>query len=530
MGEREDVVTVTARGAVIAILGNASALVIGAVGVLLLARVLTPADYGQYTIALIPSTFFILFTDWGIDAALPRFLVQSRVIANQEQLRAFVWSGLIVKWVIGMGLAVVLVLFAAPIAGGILNRPDVYPLVQASALVVIGQPLYQTVFAIFAGFERMAYRSTVAVVHATIKAAVSLLLVLLGLGVVGAIGGHVMSALMAAALGVGLLWRVAGPSVRLRNVGSLWAPAVCMIRFGLPLFAGALVLNIGNQVRLILLPWFVSDVVMGNYQVATHFTLLIFSITTALGVTLYPTFSKFSFAREAQSTRSVYRTAVRYSAMLVTPVTLLLVAVAEPMIATLYATRYPTAPGFFVLLALPGLLSGFGHYAFGAWLNSQGDTRSVFIIHVLQAGVAVLLAPVGLVLAGMTGFLLSLLVSTGVATLYAVLHLSRRYQVERVFPHTLRVLAVSGLAAGATYGFLIVSGNLAPVMQLLGGTLLYVTLLLICAPLLGAIEPVDVRMLTTMFGNQRIIGPIIRLILRIETLLLNWLHRDHSGG
>lgn len=100
----------------------------------------------------------------------------------------------------------------------------------------------------------MAYRSTLAVVQATIKAVVALLLVLLGLGVAGAIGGHVMGALVAAALGVGLTWRVAGPPYSLRRLPSLWPPAARMIRFGLSLFAGGLVTSIVSQVRPILLP------------------------------------------------------------------------------------------------------------------------------------------------------------------------------------------------------------------------------------------------------------------------------------
>jgi O-antigen/teichoic acid export membrane protein len=525
MAERDDLAVATARGAVITMLGNATALIIGAVGVLLLARVLSPADYGRYTIAIIPSSFFVLLVDWGIDAALPRFLVQYRLQGNPEQLRALVWAGLIVKWLISMVLAVVLVSLATPIATQVLNRADAQLLIQASALVVIGQPLYQTAFAIFAGFERMVYRSTLAVVHATIKAVGALLLVMFGLGVAGAIGGHVLSALVAAALGVGFIWQVAGPPYALSRIRALWPTAVQMIRFGLPLFAGALVTNVGAQVRLILLPWFVSDVVIGNFQVAHYFTMLITSLTTALGVALYPAFSKYSFPENPGSTRQAYRTAVRFSALLVIPVTVLLITMAEPMITTLYATRYPDAPGFFVLLALPSLLSGFGLYTFPAWLNSQGDTRCVFVIHALQASVSVLLAPLGLVVGGIPGFLLSWLVSFGAGTLYALVHLHRRYRLEWVFPHTVRVLVVTGLAATVTYGLLALLVGMSSVLVLVGGTLLYAVLVLVLAPLVGAIEMRDVVALTAMFGEQRVVGPVVRLILGWEATLLTWMKR-----
>jgi O-antigen/teichoic acid export membrane protein len=141
MSDRDDLAVATARGAVITMLGNATALIIGAGGVLLLARVLSPADYGRYTIALIPSSFFVLFIDWGITAAVPRFLVRGRIGQDQEQLRALVWAGLIIKWGISMVLAMILVVLAEPIATQVLNRPDVRILIQASALVVVGLPL-----------------------------------------------------------------------------------------------------------------------------------------------------------------------------------------------------------------------------------------------------------------------------------------------------------------------------------------------------------------------------------------------------
>jgi O-antigen/teichoic acid export membrane protein len=298
-----------------------------------------------------------------------------------------------------------------------------------------------------------------------------------------------------------------------------------MIRFGLPLFAGGLVASIVNQVRLILLPWFVSDVVIGNFQVANYFTMLIFSFTAALGVTLYPTFSKFSYTRDPEGTRQVYRMAVRYSTLLVISVTFLLISVAVPMIETLYGSRYPDAPGFFVLLALPGLLSGLGLYAFPAWLNSQGDTRCVFVIHVLQAGISLLLAPLGLMVFNMSGFLVSLIVSNSVATLYAVMTLRRRYGVPRIFSHTVRVFTIAGLAALASYGLLWALSGFTPVIRLIAGTILYCVLILVLAPVTRAIESRDVQALTTMFGTQRGIGPVVRLILGWEATLLHWLKR-----
>jgi O-antigen/teichoic acid export membrane protein len=48
----DDVTAVAARGTVITLVGNIIAVVIGAAGVLVTAQVLTPSEYGQYSVAI----------------------------------------------------------------------------------------------------------------------------------------------------------------------------------------------------------------------------------------------------------------------------------------------------------------------------------------------------------------------------------------------------------------------------------------------------------------------------------------------
>jgi hypothetical protein len=109
--------------------------------------------------------------------------------------------------------------------------------------------------------------------------------------------------------------------------------------------------------------------------------------------------------------------------------------------------------------------------------------------------------------------------------LYAITHLQRRYQLERVFPHTLRVLLAAGLAAAVTTVVLWAAAGLASALQLVGGALLYLVVVLTVAPLVGAITGQDVDALTTMFGQQRVVGRVVWLILRWETIVLQQMQR-----
>jgi O-antigen/teichoic acid export membrane protein len=61
---------VSATGSFQLFLGIATSTTIMAIGTIILARLMTPEEYGLYSIALIPFYMIILFRDWGVNAAI----------------------------------------------------------------------------------------------------------------------------------------------------------------------------------------------------------------------------------------------------------------------------------------------------------------------------------------------------------------------------------------------------------------------------------------------------------------------------
>jgi len=59
-------------------IGQASSTIIMAAGAIILARLITPEEYGLYSIALIPSYMAILFRDWGINSAITKYTASLR--------------------------------------------------------------------------------------------------------------------------------------------------------------------------------------------------------------------------------------------------------------------------------------------------------------------------------------------------------------------------------------------------------------------------------------------------------------------
>ena len=133
--------------------------VISTLTVIWMARFLGPTAYGQYTIALLPTSIALLFQDLGMNASLMRFCSLYRHEGRNKELKTVVVTGLLFSIATSIIISAALYLFAAPIATSFLKRPEVTPLVQASALAVLGGGLLTTIQAILVGYERMGPRS-----------------------------------------------------------------------------------------------------------------------------------------------------------------------------------------------------------------------------------------------------------------------------------------------------------------------------------------------------------------------------------
>jgi O-antigen/teichoic acid export membrane protein len=515
-----DIATSTARGAIVTVLGSAVTAVIVAISSLVIARVLTPAEFGQYTVALIPASISSTVIGWGIDQALPLFLIRSRTQHRESEHQKLIYAGLVVKGLAGVGFALVLVLFAEPIAVRLLNRPEVTVLIQATALAVIANPVYGSLRTSFTGLERMTHRSIVSILQASIRTIISPIAVLLGIGVIGAILGHVSSIIISTAIGLGLLMLIVPVPRPTEILQSLRVQAPAMIRFGFPLFVGALINNLMVQFRVTLLPWFISDLVIGNYRVAGQFSALLGVLTGSLAVTLYPMFSKFRYVEAPHATRQAYLLAVRYSSLIVFPVAMLFMTVSDPMITTLYGNQYPLAAGYLAILVAPSLLMGLGLNVTVGFLTSQGDRRSVITLLALRSGFALGLAPVGLIVGGVPGFIFSLLVAHVIEVIYAISRLRLQYQIHFNYRHTVLLFVSTLMAAGGSWIVTYLVIGLPSVLTLVLGTAVFGILVLLIFPLIRVVTPEDLQFLQRLAGDMFGVGQVLRIIVGIEERLM----------
>ena len=74
-----------------------------------------------------------------------------------------------------------------------------------------------------------------------------------------------------------------------------------------------------------------NNALIGNYNLAQNFLVLITFVTSPINTMLFPAFSKFDGDTEQTTLENVYQSSVKYSTLLVMPVIAAMMALAGPV-------------------------------------------------------------------------------------------------------------------------------------------------------------------------------------------------------
>ena len=155
----------------------------------------------------------------------------------------------------------------------------------------------------------------------------------------------------------------------------------------------------------------------------------------------------------------------------------------------------------------------------GQFLPAVGETKLVMKMNLLALVISIPLAFILIPLFGIIGFLLGPIISATPSTFIGLYLSWKRYEVKADFISSGKIFIASLLASGAAYVF-ITFFHLAFWALFLVGTVLFVCVYLISAPLIGAINRTDVKNLRAMFSGLGVISKILEVPLKIIEKLL----------
>jgi O-antigen/teichoic acid export membrane protein len=471
------------------------------------AGVLGSVQYGEYSKVLVPVGIALLIQDPGVTFAITRYVSMYHRQDDKRRQSDTIITGLVFNLATAIVISIFLYLLATPIASALLQQSDLDQTLRVASFAVIGQALVNVTNAIFIGYMRVELKNLTLIISSIIKGLTSSVLVILGFGLTGAIVGHVTSFLIAGtiALIIALIY--------VRKIGRVEYPSRAMLHellaFGIPLYLSTLIAGALSQFMSSLMVLNVSNQEIGNYGAATTFTVLIGFLTVPIQTTIYPLFSKLE--RGSIYLRHAYENAVKYSSLVALPGALALISLADPLIASIYSGKYPTAAGYFAVYLLLYITIGVGSSCQGSLLNSQGETRATMWMNVLNLLIGAPLALILIPRLGITGLIASLIISQYPAIIYGHIYIKRNLRLTFDHISSIKIYASSLLGLTTTTAILTVI-NMTPISELIVGAITYLVVYLAMLKATRTLNGDDYQMFRSMLGTT---GPISKPLLRL---------------
>jgi O-antigen/teichoic acid export membrane protein len=303
----------------------------------ILARILTPADYGVAGMALVCASFTLIFTDPSLGTAL----LQKRRISEADRSTVF-WATLATG-----SLATILGIALSGVVADIFGQPQLESLFMVLSLTFFVSGLTVTHIALL--YRELAYRSLeIREIVATVVAATAAVIVALaGFGPWAIIANYVVFTLTSTAL-IWFLspWRphLTFSTESLRHLGS----------FGAGVF-GARILNWGTMnMDNALVGRYLGAAALGAYGLAYNVMFLpIVRVATPLAQVVSPAYARMQDHPERLET--AWLRSKRVSVLLLAPAFLGCIVVAPDLVPVAFGPNWHAAVVPLQLLSLAGL-------------------------------------------------------------------------------------------------------------------------------------------------------------------------------
>jgi O-antigen/teichoic acid export membrane protein len=517
-------------GSFFLLIGVVASTVIMALGTLILAWLLPSDQLGLYSVVLIPSTMIAYFRDLGVTSAMTQQIASLRETKKFDEIRNVIYAGITFEIISGLLLSLICFAIAQPLAI-ILKRPDASSLIAVMSVSIFASSLFSAASSIFVGFERMKLNSFTQILQSIIKTALGPVLVILGYSIWGVVTGTIVSVVVGGVTGILLVYfALFRPLHKSKiNRSEIKQTLSSMLKYGIPLTMSNVVVGVLPQVFAFFVALYAGNDIMGNYYAATLFAVLVTFVSFPISTALFPTFAKLKPESEPELVKTIFASSVKYTAIILVPITMLLITLSAPLVGTLFPkdgiiqslfvaraeSKFPYASTFLSISSIVNLFVLFGNVSLATFQTGIGKTKQImkqsllsFVISLPFSYIIITyLATFGEMYA-VIGGLLAILVSTIPGMVWGLIWLWKNYHAKADFSNSGKIFVASTISSLAAAAFVFFFN--APYFVLLVlGALIFLLVYLVSAPLIGAVNRTDIDNLKLMISG---LGAISRII------------------
>ncbi len=519
MSQSPNIARQTLKASVVLLGGDLIWALLSACIFLIVAKLLGPAGYGAYTVALALPNTFQLVVGFGLSVSISRYAAFHVARGEFEIALRTTKNGILA--LIGVaGIIAIVNFFAAPfLATYVLQRSELASVVQLGSIFVIGQAILLSSISACVGWGYNTLASASQIMEAVLELILSPLLILLGFSVLGGVLGHSVSYFFAGLISV----LIFGVVVSKRVPGAMGGFRLFvhdfkeMVSFGFLQYLGGLFSTFSQRYFLIIvLSAAVTNALIAYYQAAFNLTAVLSLISTALTLSLLPAFTRlYTWSHDIQL---AFRYATTYVSYFTTPFVFFVLGASNGIIAVLYGAQYAPAANLLKILATASLPTTLGMAVLPPFFNAIAKTRLTLVTYLGNALPLFLLAPIVVVYLqmGVVGAIFCLLISN-FAGLATGLILAKKYaNANYSYSKNLRIVLA------CTVGLLpiiFMPSEFSSIVTVLIDAFLFFIVYLTLAPPLGIVDRSDLARLSEWSADLGFLSKLLNLLVKYETKL-----------
>lgn len=411
-----------------------STMIIQFISGIILARLLTPFDYGCIGMLMI----FMVLAESFIDGGFGSALIQKKR-PTQEDYSTIFW------WNLGMALLMYAILFvSAPAIAGFYNIPLLCDVLRVQGIILFIYAFNIVQRNQLRKIMNFKILSIITITTSIIALIVTILMAYNGFGVWALVAQNIVTA----AIPAFIFWFYV--KWRPRLIFS-WQSFKELFGFGFYMFLTHLFNQFGQQIQGLLIGKYYAPSTMGLYSKAYGTERLASTTISQVMIQVtYPLYAEMQDNKEALANMIKNLTIVL--SYMTFPLMFILLLCAKPLFIFLYSERWAESVPFFQVLCLSGLAFCLQSVNLQS-ISAIGKSKTMFVWTLIKRIVSIALIIAGLFSFGMKGLLIAVVCSTWFAYFVNIFLVSKYIgykwwnQVRNILP----IMCVSIIAAIFSY-------------------------------------------------------------------------------
>lgn len=490
-------------------IGNLISTILASLTSIFLGRVLGPDRFGLYSIALILPAYLYLLLRFGLSSTITRHAAKYLSEGNEKKAISFSYGVSILHLAVGVLAVALIIPFSETVSSLILHRPELSSgiLIPMALFAVVGQIMFNNGSAAFVGLSEFRKSAVLNVIMGVAKFGSTVLLVLLGYTVIGAVAGYTLGFVVAGVVGIAMLLRIntgIKPSGMIEDIKT-------SIRYAPPIWLMQVLIAFLPPFQTTILAFTVSNQEIGLYAAAVNIGTLVTLFTLPVTTSLLTLFSKSAQADNKERI-DTYNLSVRYTALLVAPVTMFVMALSIPLAIAIYGHAYLLAGSYLFLLAGGNLVAGLGNISWSMFLLGVGETRKAFFATSVGTLVSVISSLVLVLYEGVFGVIVGTILGNIVLLVVGSKYVSG---VLKTNPRTWavwRIYLSSALSALVVYAISLLELN--PFLTVIFSGVIFLLILIPIMAKTGALRSADMNMIKVQFKDIKIMNFLLKIATR----------------